>query len=357
MRTTLFGIDATPFGKSNSGELVTLYRLTNSHGNSISMMDLGAILVSIDVPDRNGIRTNINAGFPTIDGYLQRHPYFGSTVGRFCNRIANGKFSIDGKSYALFVNNGPNHLHGGKIGFDQLLWSTERLLCENSVGLRFSLTSPDGQEGYPGTLHVTADYVWDNENTLSIRFQASTDQATHVNLTNHAYFNLGGFTNLEGLQGGTVYDHSLSVESIEYVPVDANMIPTGNTASVVGTPLDFTKPTDIGDRIHQLEQTRGYDHCFVVNGPAGTLRPAATVYHPGSGRTMVVRTTQPGVQLYTGNFLDGTWASGGFKQHEAFCLETQHYPDSPNQRTFPTTLLKPGEKLDETTTFEFGTRA
>jgi aldose 1-epimerase len=219
------------------------------------------------------------------------------------------------------------------------------------------LTSPDGQEGYPGTLHVTADYVWDNENTLSIRFQASTDQATHVNLTNHAYFNLGGLTNLEGLQGGTVYDHSLSVESIEYVPVDANMIPTGNTASVVGTPLDFTKPTDIGDRIHQLEQTRGYDHCFVVNGPAGTLRPAATVYHPGSGRTMVVRTTQPGVQLYTGNFLDGTWASGGFKQHEAFCLETQHYPDSPNQRTFPTTLLKPGEKLDETTTFEFGTRA
>jgi aldose 1-epimerase len=176
-------------------------------------------------------------------------------------------------------------------------------------------------------------------------------------LTNHAYFNLGGLTNLEGLQGGTVYDHSLSVESIEYVPVDANMIPTGNTASVVGTPLDFTKPTDIGDRIHQLEQTRGYDHCFVVNGPAGTLRPAATVYHPGSGRTMVVRTTQPGVQLYTGNFLDGTWASGGFKQHEAFCLETQHYPDTPNQRTFPTTLLKPGEKLDETTTFEFGTRA
>lgn len=357
MRTTLFGIDATPFGKSNSGELVTLYRLTNSHGNSISMMDLGAILVSIDVPDRNGNRTNINAGFPTIDGYLQRHPYFGSTVGRFCNRIANGKFSIDGKSYALFVNNGPNHLHGGKIGFDQLLWSTERLLGENSVGLRFSLISPDGQEGYPGTLHVTADYVWDNENTLSIRYQASTDQATHVNLTNHAYFNLGGLTNLEGLQGGTVYDHSLSVESIEYVPVDANMIPTGNIASVVGTPLDFTKPTDIGDRIHQLEQTRGYDHCFVVRGPAGTLRPAATVYHPGSGRTIVVRTTQPGVQLYTGNFLDGTWASGGFKQHEAFCLETQHYPDTPNQRTFPTTLLKPGEKLDETTTFEFGTRA
>jgi aldose 1-epimerase len=350
MSTTSFGIDATPFGKTNSGELVTLYRLTNSHGNSITMMDLGAILVSIEVPDRQGVRANINAGFPTIDGYLQRHPYFGSTVGRFCNRIANGKFSIDGKSYSLFVNNGPNHLHGGKIGFDQLLWSTDRLVTENSVGLRFSLISPDGQEGYPGTLQVTADYVWDNKNTLSIRFQASTDQATHVNLTNHAYFNLGG------VQSGTVYDHSLSIESVEYVPVDENMIPTGRIASVVGTPLDFMKPTDIGDRIHQLEQTRGYDHCFVVNGPAGTLRPAATVYHPGSGRTMVVRTTQPGIQLYTGNFLDGTSASGGFKQHEAFCLETQHYPDTPNQPHFPTTLLKPSEKLDETTTFEFGTR-
>jgi len=314
MSTTSFGIEATPFGKSNSGELVTLYRLTNSHGNSITMMDLGAILVSIEVPDRKGVRANINAGFPTIDGYLQRHPYFGSTVGRFCNRIANGKFSIDGKSYSLFVNNGPNHLHGGKIGFDQI------------------------------------EYVWDNRNTLSIRFQASTDQATHVNLTNHAYFNLGG------VESGTVYDHSLSIESREYVPVDENMIPTGSTASVIGTPLDFIKPTDIGDRIHQLGQTRGYDHCFVVNGTAGTLRPAATVYHPGSGRTMVVRTTQPGVQLYTGNFLDGTSASGGFKQHEAFCLETQHYPDTPNQGNFPTTLVKPDEKIDETTTFEFGIR-
>jgi aldose 1-epimerase len=350
MSKTASSIEATPFGKTNSGELVTLFRLTNAHGNSIQMMDLGAILVSIDVPDRNGQRTNINSGFPTIDGYLQRHPYFGSTVGRFCNRIANGQFHIDGKSYSLFVNNGPNHLHGGKIGFDQLLWKTERLSTESSVGLRFSLVSPDGQEGYPGTLHVTAEYVWDDTNTLTIRFQASTDRATHVNLTNHAYFNLGG------VQSGTIYDHSLSVEAAEYVPVNENMIPTGQTASVIGTPLDFTKPTNIGDRIHQLEQTRGYDHCFVVGGPVGKLRLAATVVHSGSGRTMIVRTTQPGIQLYTGNFLDGTPATGGFKQHEAYCLETQHYPDTPNQSGFPTTLLRPGEMFDETTTFEFGVR-
>jgi len=342
------GIETTSFGKTGKGEPVTMYTLTNSQGNTVKMIDYGAIIVSIDVPDRAGKKANVNAGFSNIDGYLQRHPYFGATVGRFCNRIAKGSFTIDGKAYSLFVNNGPNHLHGGKVGFDQLVWKGEKLQTNASVGVRFSLISPDGDEGYPGQLNVTADYVWDNTNKLSIRFQATTDKATHVNLTNHAYFNLGG------LGSGTIYDHKLLLSCKEYLPVDDNMIPLGKLASVTGTPLDFTRETRIGERIAQLEKTKGYDHCFVVDGKAGTLRATASVHDPKSGRTMIVETTQPGVQLYTGNFLSGDAGAANLKQHEAFCLETQHYPDSPNQPSFPTTLLKPGQKLDETTTYQFG---
>lgn len=341
-------IESRPFGKTAAGEPVTLYTLTNAAGNTIKMIDYGAIIVSIDVPDRSGKKANVNAGFDSIDGYLQRHPYFGATVGRFCNRIAKGKFSIDGKEYSLFVNNGPNHLHGGKVGFDQLMWKAEKLQTNVSVGLRFSLVSPDGQEGYPGTLNVTADYVWDNENKLTIRFQATTDKATHVNLTNHAYFNLGG------IGAGNVHGHELKLNAAEYLPVNDDMIPLGKTAPVKGTALDFTQATKIGDRIQTLEATRGYDHCFVVDGKAGSLRPAAFVVDPKSGRSMTVATTQPGIQLYTGNFLGGDASNANLKQHEAFCLETQHYPDTPNQPAFPTTLLQPGQKLDETTTYQFG---
>ncbi len=342
------GIESKPFGKTANGDSVTLYTLTNSQGNKVRMIDYGAIIVSIDVPDREGKIANVNAGFDSLEGYLQRHPYFGSTVGRFCNRIAKGTFTIDGTSYSLFINNGPNHLHGGKVGFDQQIWKVEKVETASSVGLRFSLTSPDGQEGYPGTLQVTADYTWDNDNKLSIRFQATTDKATHVNLTNHAYFNLAG------IGSGKVYDHVLVLNAKEYLPVDANMIPTGSPANVAGTPLDFTTATKIGDRIATLEGTKGYDHCFVVDGKAGTLRAAGKVVEPKSGRTMKVETTQPGVQLYTGNFLGGNASTANLGQHEAFCLETQHYPDTPNQPNFPTTLLKPGEKLDETTTYQFG---
>lgn len=341
-------IESRPFGKTPAGDAVTLYTLTNAAGNTVKMIDYGAIIVSIDVPDRSGKKVNVNAGFDSIDGYIQRHPYFGATVGRFCNRIAKGKFSLDGKEYSLFVNNGPNHLHGGKVGFDQLMWKAEKLQTNTSVGLRFSLVSPDGQEGYPGTLNVTADYVWDNDNKLTIRFQATTDRATHVNLTNHAYYNLGG------IGSGNVYGHELQLNAAEYLPVNDDMIPIGKTAPVKGTALDFTQSTKIGDRIQTLEATRGYDHCFVVDGKPGSLRPAAFVADPKSGRTMTVATTQPGIQLYTGNFLGGDASNANLKQHEAYCLETQHYPDAPNQPAFPTTLLQPGQKLDETTTYQFG---
>lgn len=342
-------IDSAPYGKTADGQNVTLYTLVNTSGNTVEMIDYGAIVVSINVPDRNGKRTNVTAGFASLDGYLQRHPYFGSTVGRFCNRIAKGKFSIDGKTYSLAINNGPNHLHGGEVGFDKLIWRvSEKLTSENSVGLRFSLTSPDGQEGYPGTLNVVADYVWGNDNMLTIHFTATTDKATHVNLTNHAYFNLSG------AGSGTVYKHELAIASDRYLAVDENMIPTGKTPNVQGTPLDFLVKHPIGDKIQELAETKGYDHCFVVRGETGKLRLAANVVDPASGRSMEVRTTQPGIQLYTGNFLDGTPGNAGFKQHEAFCLETQHFPDAPNQSSFLTTLLKPSETLSETTTYQFG---
>ena len=341
-------IDSAPYGKTDNGQNVTLYTLINGHGNSVEMIDYGAIIVSINVPDKNGKRANVTAGFSSLEGYLQKHPYFGSTVGRFCNRIAKGKFSIDGKSYSLAINNGPNHLHGGEVGFDKLMWQASPKRTASSVGLQFVLTSPDGQEGYPGTLKVVADYLWDNDNVLTIRFTANTDKSTHVNLTNHAYFNLSG----KG--SGTIYGHELTVASDQYLEVDESMIPTGKIANAKGTPLDFTVKHPMGDKIADLKETKGYDHCFVVRGEIGKLRPAANVVDPASGRTMSVQTTQPGVQLYTGNFLDGSAANGGFKQHEAFCLETQHFPDAPNQNSFQTTLLKPSETLSETTSYAFG---
>jgi aldose 1-epimerase len=343
-------IDSAPFGKTSDGKSVTKYTLTNSAGNTIEMIDYGAIVVSINVPDKAGKKTNVTAGFSAIDGYLQRHPYFGATVGRFCNRIANGKFSIDGKEYSLATNNGPNHLHGGKVGFDMLMWKATELKSATSVGLRFTLTSPDGDEGYPGTLQVVADYVWDNTNRLTIQLSATTDKSTHVNLTNHAYFNLGG------AGSGTIYKHELMLACDQVLDVNDTLIPTGKLLPVAGTALDFVSSHPIGDKISEMKETNGYDHCYVVRGDAGKLRLAAKVVDPASGRTMEVQTTQPGIQLYTGNFLDGTEGNGGYKLHEAFCLETQHFPDSPNQPSFPTTLLKPAETFKETTTYTFGVK-
>ncbi|MFN9437256.1 MAG: aldose epimerase family protein [Planctomycetota bacterium] len=342
----MLSIDKKPFGMAD-GAAVTLYTLTNADGNSVQMIDYGAIIVSIQVPDRDGKRVNITAGFDSMDGYVQRHPYFGATVGRFCNRIAKGKFTIEGKTYSLAINNGPNHLHGGEVGFDKKMWKVEEFRGDSSVGLRFTHNRPDGDEGYPGQLDTIAEYVWSNTNTLTLTLKATTDKPTVVNLTNHAYFNLSG------PGSGTIYGHELTLDADQFLSVDDTMIPTGQLTNVVGTPLDFTKPRKIGERIGELKATNGYDHCYVVRGNAGQLRRAAYVVDPASGRSMEIQTTQPGVQLYTGNFLQGNPGEANYKMHEAFCLETQHYPDSPNQPGFPTTLLKPGETLQEVTTFIF----
>ncbi len=344
---TMSSIEKKPFGNAE-GKPVTLYTLTNAAGNSVQMIDYGAIIVSIQVPDRDGKKVNVTAGFDALEGYLQRHPYFGSTVGRFCNRIAKGKFTLDGKTYSLAINNGPNHLHGGEVGFDKKMWSVEEIPGESSVGLRFTLVSPDGDQGYPGALTTIADYVWDDQNCLTMTLKATTDQATVLNLTNHAYFNLSG------PGSGTIYDHRLMLASDTFLTVDESMIPTGPLTKVEGTPLDFGAYHPIGERIGDLKATNGYDHCFVVAGEPGTMRMAAKVLDPASGRTLLVETTQPAVQLYTGNFLNGTPANGNYKMHEAFCLETQHYPDSPNQPAFPSTVLRPGESFEETTKFTFG---
>jgi len=346
--STPMTIEKKPFGKTADGKPVTLYTLSNNQGNTVELIDYGAIVVSINVPDRSGKKTNVTAGFSSIDGYLERHPYFGATVGRFCNRIAMGKFSLEGKTYSLAVNNGPNHLHGGEVGFDKRMWQVAEVKADNSVGLKFTYVSPDGEEGYPGTLTTVAEYRWDNNNCLTLDLQATTDKPTVLNLTNHAYFNLGG------AGSGTIHQHELTLACDQYLPVDESMIPKGVLAPVAGTPLDFTTPHKIGERIAQLKETNGYDHCFVVKGKAGELRDAAKVVDPASGRTLSIKTTQPGIQLYTGNFLDGKPGNAGFKTHEAFCLETQHYPDSPNQPSFPSTVLRPGEKFHQVTTFTFG---
>ena len=340
-------IEKSSYGKTASGDAIDLYSITNSAGHSIQLTNYGAIIVSINVPDKTGQLANVTLGFDKLDGYLQRHPYFGATVGRFCNRIAKGTFAIDGQQYKLAINNGPNHLHGGNVGFDMLVWKAEEVSSEKQAGIRFTLLSPDGQEGYPGNLNVTAEYLWDESSTLTAKFSATSDKPTPVNLTNHAYFNLGGS------KSGVIYDHQLQLHCDKYLAVDNDMIPTGAIVDVANTPLDFRQPHTIGERISQLPATNGYDHCFVVNGDAGKLRACANVVDPKSGRGMEIQTTQPGVQLYTGNFLAGNEGNGGFKQHEAFCLETQHYPNAPNKPSFPSTLLKPGEKFEQTTTFKF----
>lgn len=354
-------LDRSDFGKLPTGEKVTLFTLTNSRGHSIQMIDYGAILVSINVPDQSGELKNVTAGFQKLDGYLNRHPYFGATVGRYANRIAKGKFTIGESVYSLATNNGANHLHGGVIGFDKLMWTVEEVRGAASIGLKFQLTSPDGQEGYPGTLKTTALYTWDNNDQLTIQFTAETDKATHVNLTSHMYLNLAGLATRTEVTPATspasskITDHVLTLNCDQYIPIDDTSIPIGHLESVDGTPFDFRKSYKIGDRIDQVSATSGYDHCFVVNGKAGELRDCAKAVDPKSGRAFELKTTQPGVQLYTGNFLQGTESGAFLKQHEAFCLETQHFPDSPNQKSFPSTLLLPGQSFQETTTIRFFT--
>jgi aldose 1-epimerase len=343
--------DVEPFGTTREGQEVSLHTLTNRKGLRVKLINYGATLISVETPDKSGKRANITLSFPTLEGYLGRHPYFGSTVGRYANRIAGGKFTLDGQTYTLATNNGPNHLHGGPTGFAHRLWKAEPVTTPDAVGVKFQYTSADGEEGYPGKLEAAVVYTLNDAGELRIDYTAWTDKPTVVNLTNHAYWNLAG------AGSGDVLKHELMLACDKYLPIDDTSIPTGVLADVKGTPFDFTQPHAIGTRIDQLKRdphkTKGYDHCFVVRGAAGQLRLAARVKEPTSGRVMEVHTTEPGVQLYCGNFLDGGPGANGFKQHEGFCLETQHFPDSPNKPEFPSTVLRPGETFRSTTLHRF----
>ncbi|HEX6984798.1 MAG TPA: aldose epimerase family protein, partial [Planctomycetaceae bacterium] len=336
------------FGTLPDGRPVTRYRLENGKGVSVAIIDYGGIVTEVNVPDRHGKTANVTLGFDKLDGYLGPDPYFGALVGRYGNRIAKGRFTLDGQVYTLATNNGPNHLHGGKVGFNERLWKSEAVEVDGHPGVKLSYVSEDGEEGYPGELAVEVVYTLTDENELKIDYKATTTKPTPVNLTNHAYWNLAG----EG--SGTILDHVLTLRCDKYLPVDETLIPTGELAPVKGTPMDFTSPHKIGERIAKVGgDPVGYDHCYVVNGKAGELRPAAKVVDERSGRVMEVFTTEPGVQFYSGNFLNGSPENGGYPKHGGFCLEAQKFPNSPNTPSFPSSILKPGETYRQTTVHKF----
>ncbi len=345
-----------PFGKTRDGMPVEIFTISNKSGLTAKVMTRGATLVQLHVPDKDGKSADILLGFDSAAGYeSEDNQYFGCTTGRVCNRIAKGKFSLDGKDYTLAVNNEPNHLHGGvDKSLDKLVWTANPYSNDKGSGVKFSVTSADGDEGYPGNLKVIVSYFVPNEtNSISITYTATTDKATPVNLTNHAYFNLAG----EG--SATVLDHIIRINADKYTPADDTLIPTGELAEVEGTDLDFRKRTLIGKRIESIGKTAaiGYDHNFVLNErPADAkMTLAAALIEPSSGRVMRVMTTEPGIQFYSGNFLKGQKGKGGktYAHRSALCLETQHYPDSVNHENFPSTILKPGATFESKTTYTF----
>ena len=352
------GITKEPFGTTPGGEKVDLYTLTNAKGVEVKVITFGGIIQSIKIPDRHGNLANVALGFDNLDDYVNRNPYFGCITGRYANRIALGKFTLDGVQYTLATNNAPNHLHGGNQGFDKRVWKAQELKGSDFVGLKLTYTSPDGEEGYPGTLEVEVQYLLTKHNELRVIHRATTDAPTIVNLTNHTYWNLAG----EGTSA--IYDHELTIKADKYTPVDATLIPTGALDPVAGTPMDFTEPHAVGERIRdgsfeQLVIGRGYDHNWVLRRPNDTsLAFAARLRDPHSGRVVEFFTTEPGIQFYSGNFLDGTLVGTSgkmYRQGDGLALETQHYPDSPNQPSFPSTVLRPGEKYDTTTVWKFTT--
>ncbi len=350
------GIKTEPFGKTSGGAQVNVYTLTNANGVEARILNYGGRIVSLKVPDKQGALGDVVLGFDTFDGYEKDNPFFGALVGRYGNRIAKGHFTLDGHQYTLAVNNGENALHGGLKGFDKQIWTVKPSETKDGQSLELQYVSKDGEEGYPGTLTATVTYTLTNANELRIHYQATTDKPTVVNLTNHSYFNLAGAGN------GDILGHELMLNADKFTPVDKGLIPTGELRPVDGTPFDFRKATAIGARINaddeQIKLGGGYDHNFVLNGQAGTMRLAARATDPKSGRVLEVSTTEPGVQFYTGNFLDGTLHGKGGKVYNkryGFCLETQHYPDSPNKPSFPSTVLRPGQKYDTTTVFKFST--
>ncbi len=334
------------FGKAD-GKDVFLYTLENKNGLIAKITNYGAIVTSLIVPDKNGKFDDIVLGFDSLQDYLDGHPYFGAIVGRYGNRIAKGRFSLDGVEYTLATNNEKNHLHGGIKGFDKAVWNAEEFESNDGVGLKLSYISPDGEEGYPGNLSVKVTYTLTNNNELKIDYEAETDKATPVNITHHGYFNLAGAGKKD------ILDHILQIDADKYTVVDETLIPTGELRNVENTPMDFIAPHLIGERIEHV--SGGYDHNYVLNNN-GKMVKVIKVYEPESGRIMEVLTTEPGVQFYSGNFLDGTNIGKDGKvyyKHYGFCLETQHFPDSPNQPDFPSTILKPGEKYGYTTIYKF----
>lgn len=347
---------AQDFGKTKNGESVQIFTLQNDSGVRAKVMTRGATLVELHVPDGEGKSVDIVNGFDDVAGYeSEDNQYFGCTTGRVCNRIAKGKFTLDGRDYSLAINNDPNHLHGGvERSLDKVVWQARAFENERGQGVMFSYTSPDGEEGYPGNLSIKVTYLLAKDKpNLSIRYSATTDQATPVNLTNHAYFNLAG----HGSE--SILDHRIRINADRYTPVDDTLIPTGELASVQDTPLDLRRAVRIGDKIDELTHTAalGYDHNFVLNEPAGEngMRLAAVLSHPSSGRRMRIFTTEPGIQFYSGNFLRGDLGKNGKKYdlRSACCLETQHFPDSVNHPHFPNTILKPGEEFKSQTIYSF----
>ena len=347
------GIKEKLFGRMPDGRAVTLYELTNAKGLSAEIINYGTILVSLKVPDRDGNLADVALGFDDMESYIKRNPLFGAIVGRYANRIANARFTLDGKEYKITANAGKNHIHGGiNKRFDKVLWKGRPLTDGEEPVVRFTYLSKDGDEGFPGNLKCIVTYTLTNNNELKISYEATTDKPTIVNLTNHSYFNLAGAGN------GDVLDHEMVINADYYTPSDTALIPTGEIHSVKDTPLDFTSPKTIGAKISLLKQTRGYDHNYVLKNSGGALIPAARVYEPKSGRIMEIQTTEPGMQFYTANGMRGVKGKGGkiYNRHYGFCLETQHFPDSPNKPHFPSVILRPDEKYSTITVFKFSTR-
>lgn len=351
-------IEKSAFGTMKNGESIDKYTLKNANGMQVDILTYGGIITNWTAPNKEGVYQDVVLGYNNLEEYLKSTPYFGAIIGRYGNRIAKGKFSLDGKEYDLAKNDGSNHLHGGIKGFDKVIWAaTESTTNENKATLKLTYLSKDMEEGYPGNLQTEVTYTLNNNNELEVLYEATTDKKTVVNLTQHSYFNLSGDFSKK------ILDHEITINADAIIPVDKTLIPTGKLEDVTGTPFDFRQAKLIGKDIEvshdQLKKGLGYDHCWVLNNQDSGMRLAASAYHQESGRLLEVFTTEPGVQLYTGNFLDGTLPAKNGKMYEnrtGFCLETQHYPDAPNQSNFPTVVLNPDEKYTSKTTFKFSVK-
>jgi aldose 1-epimerase len=343
-------IEKKTFGKTEDGKEVDLYTLTNDNGLIAQITNYGGIVTSLQVPDRDGNLGDIVSGYDSLEEYIKNNPYFGALIGRCGNRISKGKFTLNGVEYTLATNQDTNHLHGGIKGFDKVIWDAEEMQTDEGPALKLTYLSKDGEEGYPGNLSCTVIYTLTNNDELKVSYEAETDKDTIVNLTHHSYFNLGGH------DSGDTLGHELMINADNYTAVDEELITTGQIKPVKDTPMDFTSPVAIGARIDQVEG--GYDHNYVLNSSDGSLALAASVYEPKTGRVMEISTTEPGIQFYSGNFLDGSIKGKGavYNKHSAFCLEAQHFPDAPNKPNFPSIVLRPGEKYTHLTVHKFSAR-